>query len=163
MSEHLFQMSGQAWVLHNISGRSQCKLGFRDVGWFGLVRTWWLEIRFVGIEVESSGYSSMQRDSYNNGHQYISQMVKFYLRLEISDPTHRQIHVKIACLWVVASEVTTTTKQPRRSNLPPEWKSVTSNTYVALSFWPLITASTTLWRPSKGGTLQQQQHVVESK
>ena len=59
--------------------------------------------------------------------------VKSDLRFEISDPKYLLIHVHIAYMvWALlaASEATTASKQPRRSNLTPDFKSVTSIIYV---------------------------------
>ena len=59
--------------------------------------------------------------------------VKSDLRFEISDPNYLLIHVHIVdMVWAVsaASEATTASKQPRRSNLSSDFKSVTSITYV---------------------------------
>ena len=59
--------------------------------------------------------------------------VKSDLRFEISDPIYLLFHVHIAYMvWplLAASEATTASKQPQRSNLIPDFKSVTSITYV---------------------------------
>ena len=62
--------------------------------------------------------------------------IKYDLRFEISDPNYLQIHVHIAYMIrnvLAASEVTTASKQPQRSCLTSDFKSVTSITYVAMS------------------------------
>ena len=62
--------------------------------------------------------------------------VKSDLSFEISDPNYLLIHVHIAYMvWALltASEATTASKQPRRSNLTSDFKSVTSFTYVPMS------------------------------
>ena len=60
--------------------------------------------------------------------------VKSDLVFEIGDPNYLLIHVHIAymySLWVLlaASKVTTASKQPQRSNLTSDLKSVTPFTY----------------------------------
>ena len=55
--------------------------------------------------------------------------VKFDLRFEISDPDYVLIHVLIA---LAASEATTASKQPWRSNLTSDLKSVTPITYLSM-------------------------------
>ena len=59
--------------------------------------------------------------------------VKSDLRIEISDPNYLLIHVHIDYMvWALlaASEATKASKQPQRSNLTSDLKSVTSITYV---------------------------------
>ena len=59
---------------------------------------------------------------------------------EISDPNYLLIHVHIAYMvWALlaASEATTASKQPRRSNPTSDLKSVTPITYVPTSLWSL--------------------------
>ena len=61
--------------------------------------------------------------------------VKSDLRFEISDPNYLLIHVHIAYMvWALltASEVTPASKQPQRSNLTSDLKSVTSITYISM-------------------------------
>ena len=59
--------------------------------------------------------------------------VRSDLRFEISDPIYLLIHVHIVyivCALLVASEATTASKQPQRSDLASDWKSVT--TYMSM-------------------------------
>ena len=61
--------------------------------------------------------------------------VKSDLRFEISDPNYLHIHVHIAYMVLsplAASEATTASKQPRRSNLTSDLKSVTPITYLSM-------------------------------
>ena len=61
--------------------------------------------------------------------------VKYGLRFEINDPNYLLIHVNIAdMVWALmaASEATTASKQPRRSNLTSDLKSVTPITYLSM-------------------------------
>ena len=63
----------------------------------------------------------------------IASEVKSNLRFETSDPNYLLIHVHIAYMeWALlaASKATTASKQPQRSNLTSDFKSVTSITYV---------------------------------
>ena len=62
--------------------------------------------------------------------------VKSNLRLEISDLNNLLIHMHIAyTLWTLlaASENTTASKQPQRSNLTSDLKSVIPNTYILIN------------------------------
>ena len=57
------------------------------------------------------------------------------LRFQISDPDYLLNHVHIAYMVLnilAASKVTTASKQPRRSNLTSDLKSVTQNTYITM-------------------------------
>ena len=61
--------------------------------------------------------------------------VKSDLRFEISDLNYLHIHVHIAYMvWTLltASEATTASKQPRRSILTSDFKSVTLITYLSM-------------------------------
>ena len=61
--------------------------------------------------------------------------VKFYLIFQISDPNYLLIHEHIAFMvWALlaASEATTASKQPWRSNLTSDLKSVTPITYLSM-------------------------------
>ena len=61
--------------------------------------------------------------------------VRSDLRFEISDLEYLHIHVHIAYMeWTLstASEATTASKQPRRSDLTSDLKSVTSITYISM-------------------------------
>ena len=61
--------------------------------------------------------------------------VRSDLRFEISDPKYLHIHVHIAYMeWslLTASEATMASKQPRRSDLISDLKSVTSITYISM-------------------------------
>ena len=63
----------------------------------------------------------------------VASEVKSDLRFEIRDPIYLRIHVHIAYMvlaLMAASEATTASKQPQRSNLTSDFKSVTSITYV---------------------------------
>ena len=80
----------------------------------------------------------MERFGSLRGHYSLqtASEVKSYLIFHISDPNYLLIHVHIAyMIWNVlaASEVTTASKQPQRSILTSDFKSVTSITYVAMS------------------------------
>ena len=72
------------------------------------------------------------------GGQYSLQtasVVRSDLRFEISDPNYLLIHVHIAYMvWALlaASEATTASKQPRRSNLASDLKAVTPITYSSM-------------------------------
>ena len=62
------------------------------------------------------------------------------LIFQISDPNYLLIHVHIAYMaWTIlaASEVTTASKQPRRSSLTSYLKSVTQITYLSMCILPL--------------------------
>ena len=64
--------------------------------------------------------------------------VKYDLTFKIRYPNSLVIHVHIASMvWahLVASEATTTSKQPQRPNLTSGLKSVTSNIYVIRVSW----------------------------
>ena len=61
--------------------------------------------------------------------------VKSYLIFQISDPNYLLIHVHIAYMvwaFLAATEATTASKQPRRSNLASDLKSVTPITYLSM-------------------------------
>ena len=61
--------------------------------------------------------------------------VRSDLRFEISDLNYLHIHVHIAYMvWslLTASEATMASKQPRRSDLTLDLKSVTPNTYISM-------------------------------
>ena len=64
--------------------------------------------------------------------------VKSELRFEISDLNYLHIHVHIAYMvWAlfVASEATTASKQPRRSDLTSDLKSMAQTTYATMFVW----------------------------
>ena len=57
--------------------------------------------------------------------------IKSDLIFEISDPNYQLVHMHIACMvWALmaASEATKASKQPQKSNLTSDFKSVTSIT-----------------------------------
>ena len=61
--------------------------------------------------------------------------VRSDLKFEISDLNYLHIHVHIAYMvWTLltASEATTASKQPQRSDLTSDLKSVTSITYISM-------------------------------
>ena len=80
--------------------------------------------------------------------------VRSDLRFEISDLNYLHIHVHIAYMvWTLltASEATTASKQPRRSDLTSDLKSVTSITYISMCillicFGPILRA---FWWPQR--------------
>ena len=66
------------------------------------------------------------------------------IRFEISDLNYLHIHVHIAYMFLthfegflVASEATTASKRPRRSDLTSDLKSVTSITYISMCIYCL--------------------------
>ena len=70
--------------------------------------------------------------------------VNYGLRFKIIDLNYLLIHVHIAYMvWALlaASEATTASKQPRRSNWTSDLKSVTSFTLVPMSLWALMASN----------------------
>ena len=86
------------------------------------------------------GHYSLQTASY----------IKYDLRFEISDPNYLLIPVHIAdMVWALmaASEATTASKQPRRSNLTSDLKSVTPITYLSMCI--LLIWCGPFWQPPR--------------
>ena len=74
------------------------------------------------------------------------------LRFEISDPKYLHIHGHIAYMelsLLTASEASMASKQPQRSKLTSDLKSVTPNTYISMCILRLGPILRAFWRPRR--------------